>query len=378
MQELKERSDYIAQLNNKDLAHCVGKLSKRGHYNGMVERRREKLKALRKERGLDEHGPHYKVKRQSLSDLSAYFGLSREPSHALSKNHKSNLTITNPTHADWALLGQNKSTVLHPEVTEGPYYVSGEMIRKTVKDNEKGVDLHLDIQVIDMGSCSPLSGLAVEMWSCNATGTYSGVVDFMNGGSKSNLTNQALRGFQISDKDGAVGFETIVPGHYTGRAHHIHVATHLNPTLEKNGTISASQVLHVGQLYFDQDLTSQIEKTYPYSTNKARLTLNKDDALLNQGSAGGADPVVEYVLLGNDIKDGIFAWINFGVDGKAVRKMRPATVCTETGCTSSTAERTKSPEWFTTAISSAWEALKKGSAESATTAAAKQETAKSS
>jgi len=56
MQELRERSDYIAALPNRDLAHCVGKLSKRGHYNGMVERRREKLKALRKERGLDEHG----------------------------------------------------------------------------------------------------------------------------------------------------------------------------------------------------------------------------------------------------------------------------------------------------------------------------------
>jgi protocatechuate 3,4-dioxygenase beta subunit len=88
---------------------------------------------------------------------------------SLQKSHKSNLTITDFSHADWAMLGQNKTTVLHPEVTEGPYYVSGEVIRKNVKDGQGGIDLHLDIQVIDMATCAPMPGVAVEMWSANAT-----------------------------------------------------------------------------------------------------------------------------------------------------------------------------------------------------------------
>jgi hypothetical protein len=117
--------------------------------------------------------PHYKVKRQSppvpLFDLGALFGFPRTPSAALSKNHKSNLTIADPAHADWALLGQNRTTILHPSVTEGPYYVTGELIRKNVKQNETGVDLHLDIQMVDMNTCSPMPGVAVEMWSSNAT-----------------------------------------------------------------------------------------------------------------------------------------------------------------------------------------------------------------
>jgi hypothetical protein len=56
LQELKERNEYISQLEKRDLAHCVGKLSKRGEYHGMVSRRQEKLKALRRAKGLEEHG----------------------------------------------------------------------------------------------------------------------------------------------------------------------------------------------------------------------------------------------------------------------------------------------------------------------------------
>jgi hypothetical protein len=40
----------------------------------------------------------------------------------LAKSHKSKLDLSNNFKtADWSLLGQNKSIVLHPETTEGPY-----------------------------------------------------------------------------------------------------------------------------------------------------------------------------------------------------------------------------------------------------------------
>jgi len=43
-----------------------------------------------------------------------------------------------------------------------------------------------------------------------------------NANDKENINKQFLRGVQISGNDGSVGFDTIFPGHYMGRATHIH------------------------------------------------------------------------------------------------------------------------------------------------------------
>jgi protocatechuate 3,4-dioxygenase beta subunit len=77
---------------------------------------------------------------------------------------------------------------------------------------------------VDINTCEALKDIAVEIWAANATGVYSGVVNEMNGNPNdtANLQRQALRGVQITGNDGSVSFETIVPGHYTGRAIHIH------------------------------------------------------------------------------------------------------------------------------------------------------------
>jgi hypothetical protein len=80
-----------------------------------------------------------------------------------------------------------------------------------------------------------------------------------------------------------------------------------------NFTASAS---HVGQIFFDQALISQAEKTTPYSTNTQELTLNSDDDILAQELAD-IDPMAEYAMLGDTIEDGIMAWISIGVDPTA-------------------------------------------------------------
>jgi protocatechuate 3,4-dioxygenase beta subunit len=55
-------------------------------------------------------------------------------------------------------------------------------------------------------------------------GVYSGVQASGNGDSSdaSNLDATFLRGIQPSNDEGVVQFESIFPGHYTGRATHIH------------------------------------------------------------------------------------------------------------------------------------------------------------
>lgn len=153
------------------------------------------------------------------------------------------------------------------------------------------------------------------MWHCNSTGVYSGIVASGNGNSadSTNINKTALRGIQYSNTDGVLTFDTVFPGHYTGRTHHIHVLAHLNATLFSNNTITGGTISHVGQLFFDQTFITSVEATAPYSTNTQTLTKNSADSIMAQ-EAATSDPVLEYVLLGDSASDGVFGWLAFGID----------------------------------------------------------------
>ncbi|KAG9076012.1 hypothetical protein FRC06_009765, partial [Ceratobasidium sp. 370] len=68
---------------------------------------------------------------------------------------------------------QNNTCVLAPEITEGPYFVQNELLRNDIRESQPGVDLELDIGVMDIRTCQPLSKALVQIWSCNSTGFYS-------------------------------------------------------------------------------------------------------------------------------------------------------------------------------------------------------------
>jgi hypothetical protein len=175
----------------------------------------------------------------------------------------------------------------------------------------------VDIQIIDINTCLPVPKILLDFWHCNSTGVYSGVISGGNGNSNdsTNLDKTFLRGIQSSDSEGVVQIHSTFPGHYTGRTPHIHILGHINATIAANATLStAGRVAHVGQMFFDQDLIAQVEKTYPYNTNTQPLMLNVDDGILAE-SAENVDPMMEYVLLGNKIEDGILAWTTIGING---------------------------------------------------------------
>ncbi|KAG7285876.1 hypothetical protein NEMBOFW57_008170 [Staphylotrichum longicolle] len=201
--------------------------------------------------------------------------------------------------------------------------VDGEGIRSQLIDDQAGVPVYLDIQVIDVNTCEPLQDTFLEMWNANSTGIYSGAISSANGNAndKSNLNKVFLRGAQKTNKDGAVQFTTIFPGHYQGRATHIHIISHYNDstTVYANNTIWGTRVTHNGQAFFDQSLIDAVEKVSPYSTNRQARTQNKADAILLQ-EAATSDPFFRYVQLGTDLKrDGIFAWFTFGVNTTLTR-----------------------------------------------------------
>lgn len=87
---------------------------------------------------------------------------------------------------------------------------------------------------------------------------------------------------------------------------------------------------HVGQIFFDQDLISQVEAASPYKTNTQTLTTNAEDSIFFE-EAASSDPVVEYSLLGETVADGIFAWVSFGVDFTQQISVSPAATLTEDG-----------------------------------------------
>ena len=75
--------------------------------------------------------------------------------------------------------------------------------------------------------------------------------------------------------------------------------------LEPNSTYINSTQMHVGQIFFDQDLINSTSEASPYSTNTQELTLNDDDSILTS-VWDDLDPMAEYVFLnGEDYTDGI-------------------------------------------------------------------------
>jgi hypothetical protein len=127
------------------------------------------------------------------------------------------------------------------------------------------------------------------------------------------------RGVQLTDTDGVVQFDTIFPGHYTGRAPHIHLLSTSNGTLFPNSTYvsDSGTPSHIGQIFFDQSLITAVEKLAPYSTNKQALTLNSKDNIGISEATSAYDPFVDYVTLGSSLNDGLLAFITVFVDTTA-------------------------------------------------------------
>lgn len=306
--EQLERREAL-KFSKRDLSHCAAKIKARGLEARSIKRRTELAAGLSKKRSLQNR------------DLTSLLNVSHHSSESY--------TLDTPVETIFAT---NNSCVLSPEVTEGPYYVAGEYIRQNVTETQAGVDLALDIQVLDVNTCEPVPNVYMEIWHCNSTGVYSGVVASGNGnGDAANINATFLRGVQQTDADGAAQFNTLFPGHYTGRTTHIHVMVHTNATAFANGTlIDTTHVGHVGQAFFDQDLITSVEATAVYAANTQTLTTNAQDSILAE-EAASSDPFVQYVLLGDAVEDGLLGWLSFGIDTTASKNVSAAATLYQDG-----------------------------------------------
>src|SRR5436190_21799572 len=67
------------------------------------------------------------------------------------------------------------SCVLAPEQTEGPYYISDELVRRNITEGRPGTPLTLRAFVVDASTCKAIKGAAVDIWHADANGVYSGL-----------------------------------------------------------------------------------------------------------------------------------------------------------------------------------------------------------
>ncbi len=288
-----EKRSFLVNAK-RSLGQCADRLERRGVSARIEARRAEQYEFYR---------------RQALA--------TRDYNPSVNMSHHSTLQVNSDTSAE-ELFAKDPVCILSPEGEIGPFWVKGELVRSNIRDGEAGVPVILDGQFIDVETCEPIQDLYWDVWSCNSTGVYSGVQSDMNGsgsGDASNLDKTFLRGIQKTDEDGVAQFQSMFPGHYDGRATHVHVVAHVGARELANKTVTGGHVAHIGQLFFDQDLITEVEVLYPYNTNTVDITKNADDHVVQDETEDTAsDPFFEYALLGDTVQDGIFAWITMGVN----------------------------------------------------------------
>ncbi|PQE05122.1 Intradiol ring-cleavage dioxygenase core protein [Rutstroemia sp. NJR-2017a BBW] len=268
-------------------------------------------------------GPHTQPSSSELAVRSAkaqrcsnIVGESKMKRHALRRREMGKRDTDGETtyeiHAEAVKYGflKNGTTILTPEVSEGPYwYPRSQILRQDIAESQDGIPLVLDIALMDIDTCEPLTGVLVDIWvrrisvvehkvfqltiseqHCNATGSYSSFTgldpnqsfgkvykektgktfDPSGGLPESELVGLStdsetwLRGMWPTDKHGVTSFQTIFPGFYIGRAIHIHVQVHTNWSVILNGTISHGPIVSTGQIFFPEDLEEEIMAMEPY------------------------------------------------------------------------------------------------------------------
>jgi protocatechuate 3,4-dioxygenase beta subunit len=125
---------------------------------------------------------------------------------------------TPTTRKDWDAIiksegGANLTCVRTTQLVEGPFYYESSLERRVLTEKHPGEPLRLGITLAGLAQgnrCMPLSGAVVDVWHTDASGLYSNVGADLQPVDTSGQT--FLRGHQVTDENGYVEFDTIVPG----------------------------------------------------------------------------------------------------------------------------------------------------------------------
>ena len=180
--------------------------------------------------------------------------------------------------------------LLQREVTEGPYYLDLDLIRRNIKGDRKGTPLTLNFTVVDASTCKPIPKALVEIWHTDAEGVYSGV---------QGNTENFLRGGQRAGAKGRVRFETIVPGWYSGRTPHIHMKVF----------VSGNEI-HTGQVFFQPKTLRQVYAQGIYASRGQADRSNSADSIYREA---GTRAIVPLKRKGTTVAKGFDGTLTIGV-----------------------------------------------------------------
>ncbi|MBI1817654.1 MAG: intradiol ring-cleavage dioxygenase [Deltaproteobacteria bacterium] len=178
------------------------------------------------------------------------------------------------------------SCVVKPALTEGPFFVDEGLNRADLTSGTtepfvtNGLPLRINFGVYQVtgNSCTPLSDAQVDVWHASAEGVYS---DEASGGiqNKNTVGETYLRGYQLTDQNGAAGFLTIYPGWYMGRTIHIHFKI-------RTFSVSGQKTFEfTSQLFIDDAINDVVLANAPYNTRGTRTVRNANDNIYGSGGS---------------------------------------------------------------------------------------------
>ena len=155
--------------------------------------------------------------------------------------------------------------IVTPSETAGPFPSITLPVRSDVREDRTGLLLTLAIAVVNTNaSCAPAANASVEIWHCDAAGSYS---------EYGNVSSSTwLRGIQPVDANGVARFTTIYPGWYAGRATHIHIEVFVN-----NRSVKTTQNA------FPEEINSAVYASGVYASKGQNPTRAANDMVFSDG-----------------------------------------------------------------------------------------------
>lgn len=158
--------------------------------------------------------------------------------------------------------------------------------RSDVSEGWEGIPLRLSLKVVDE-ECEPVEGVIVEIWHTNYEGIYSGDITDMCNDVEEYKSKLFFRGYQHTDAEGRVDFDTCYPGWYTSRVVHIHFRI-MTGTYDADDSATAEVI---SQLFFSDELNDAI-----FTNNSLYNDFGLPDTQLdNDNVVGGEDDPSPYV-----------------------------------------------------------------------------------
>ena len=159
--------------------------------------------------------------------------------------------------------GTNAACAVTPSEVVGPFPSLTDLVRSDIREGRTGTTLTLTLTIVNANQdCAPLQNVEVEIWQCDAAGSYSQY------GTQTAQTY--LRGIQTTNSNGHVTFTTIYPGWYQGRATHIHVE------VTSNGSS-----LKATQIAFPEATNAAVYATGVYASRGSNPTSNSSDSIFS-------------------------------------------------------------------------------------------------